>query len=342
MALRKLRADSYQVDFFLGSYRFAKNFNDEREAKQFNVLVEAKFPNTNKSIKDGVELYLANVSRRKSAKSQAIDLYILRRLRYYIENHNKDPSIDLIRAHHVENFRSEIEATGMTAASINRYFNTVKHFFRKCDEWGFLSDIPTKYLRSISEKPKVREPWSRAEIVLVRRYLRRNDRKIFDFIRLTGCRLSQAIELRVHQINIAQGYVSITSRKGPEAREKAYFIPLSDYLAQCLKKITYGKKPNDLVFLDTGDIPYTAARIGKRFHRLLQMKKLQSRTGNDLSGKEISLHGLRHTFATRLNEMKVPLNDIRLLLGHSSTKVTEGYLHSNIGNLRRYVNKIGR
>ena len=73
------------------------------------------------------------------------------------------------------------------------------------------------------------------------------------------------------------------------------------------------------VFINSIGNPVTGECLRTRLYRLLKKHKL----------KGVSLHRFRHTFATRLFEATVDIKYIQELLGHSSLKVTERYVHTN-------------
>jgi site-specific recombinase XerD len=73
------------------------------------------------------------------------------------------------------------------------------------------------------------------------------------------------------------------------------------------------------------------------YHQTLQniFKKLKQKTA--ISGKRVSPHTLRHTFATHLYQGGVDLRRIALLLGHVNINHTVKYTHTSPEHLREAI-----
>ena len=77
-------------------------------------------------------------------------------------------------------------------------------------------------------------------------------------------------------------------------------------------------KPKDYLFEGQKGGAYSSRSIQNIFKAAVLKAKIQ---------KEVTVHTLRHSFATHLLENGTSLRYIQSLLGHSSSKTTEVYTH---------------
>lgn len=138
-----------------------------------------------------------------------------------------------------------------------------------------------------------------------------------------GLRVSEVVKLRPEDID---SYRKLIFIKGAKGRKDRYTI-LSDIALKILRE--YWKKYRPQKWLFEGAIP------GKHITVRTVEKILEHACKKAGINKKITVHTLRHSFATHLLESGVDLRYIQELLGHKSSKTTEIYTHVSNKNLRK-------
>lgn len=141
----------------------------------------------------------------------------------------------------------------------------------------------------------------------------------------TGMRISECCNLRMEDVDMRNRIIHIVNGKGGKDRpipicNKLYDI-FSDY-------ITNWRIDSELFFATekTGALAVPTVE-----HTVAAVRK-------ELGWKGITPHTFRHSFASSLVEKDVNLLKISKLLGHSSLKTTQIYIHTNISQLADAVN----
>jgi integrase/recombinase XerD len=129
-----------------------------------------------------------------------------------------------------------------------------------------------------------------------------------------GMRLNELTNLKIKDIDSGRMQIRIEQAKG---RKDRYSI-LSHTLLDALRKYFIAYKPKVWLFEGAGGVQYS-----KRTVQLIMQASVKK------AGiiKKVSVHSLRHSFATHLLEGGTDLRYIQSLLGHGSSKTTEIYTH---------------
>ena len=101
--------------------------------------------------------------------------------------------------------------------------------------------------------------------------------------------------------------------------QKDRYVMLSPRLLEILRAYWKAARPGDFLFPGaTPERPITPAAYGKVCRRARRAAGL---------GKHVTVHTLRHSFATHLLEAGTDLRTIQVLLGHRSFSTTARYVH---------------
>ena len=130
-----------------------------------------------------------------------------------------------------------------------------------------------------------------------------------------GLRSSEVINLKISDIDFERRSIHIRRSKYNKDR----LVPLSEYMAHGLKQYLTLERPFTWLFNGkTLGSPYSAKAIS------WVMREAVKAAGID---KDVTVHTLRHSYATHLIEDGLNIVTVKDLLGHSKIETTMIYLH---------------
>lgn len=138
-----------------------------------------------------------------------------------------------------------------------------------------------------------------------------------------GLRVSEIRNLRIDDIDSQRMVIRVRQGKGHKDR----YTRLTPCLLELLRDYWRAYRPQTLLF--PGAEPNKCYDIATPGHLL---KKACRKAGIK---KRVSMHTLRHSFATHLLEAGTNLRVIQVLLGHGSIKTTALYTHISVEHLRK-------
>jgi len=184
----------------------------------------------------------------------------------------------------------------------------VKDVFKKS---GLSFDIPRP-----KKERKLPEVLSQQEVFrLLEAVGNTKHRTIMILTYSAGLRLGEVVRLKIADIDKERNLIYIRQAKG---RKDRYTI-LSLVALEVLEKYLMQYQPENWIF--------PGAEPGRHLHERSVQKIFEQAQKKAGIKKDVSVHTLRHSFATHLLEAGTDLRYIQELLGHQSSKTTEIYTH---------------
>jgi integrase/recombinase XerD len=170
------------------------------------------------------------------------------------------------------------------------------------------------------------------------------DRAMLEMAYGSGLRVSELVSLRLYQVDLAGGVVTVLGKGGKErlvpvggaarrslkaylaARHKAAAARLTPNASRRKSSAGAAVKPNSAVFI---------SRFGRAMTRQGFFKALKGWVALNPRLAWISPHTLRHCFATHLLEGGADLRAVQEMLGHSDISTTQIYTHLTRAHLRK-------
>lgn len=148
-------------------------------------------------------------------------------------------------------------------------------------------------------------------------------RTAFAIIYAAGLRVSELISLTIHDIDNARMVIHVRQGKGRKDR----YVMLSDQLLDLLRSYWKIGRPPHWLFPGADPQRHMTAR---------QLERVCRQTAEAAGlNKNVTVHTLRHCFATHLLEQGVDIRVIQDLLGHRHLNATARYARVAINTIRQ-------
>ena len=204
--------------------------------------------------------------------------------------------------------------------SLRVAFSGIKFFYtRTCRrDWRTLAEMKLQNVKSLPEVITIGQVHQIIDAVRVPRIA-----VYFWTVYSLGLRMEEGLNLQVGDIDSQRMMVHVHRGKGAKDR----YVPLPTSTLKLLRRHWATHRNPTLLFPADGRNHRGASTATRPMPPSTVQKPMKQIVDELRFGKKISVHTLRHSYATHLLEAGVSLRVIQQYLGHSSLQTTMIYLH---------------
>ena len=232
--------------------------------------------------------------------------------------HRRSP--DQLGLEDIRDYHLHLVSRNLKPTTINPIMGALRFFYGKTlGQKDIVDEIP--YARRADSLPAV---LSREEVERFLKTVRNlKMRTAFITIYAAGLRVSELVALTSRDIDSTRMVIAVRHGKGGKDR----YVMLSEQLLGILRDYWKRTKPTHWLFPGPDPLqPVTTRSLQRVFHDAAEAAGLD---------KNVTVHTLRHSFATHLLEQKVDIRVIQGLLGHRNINSTTRYTRVAVDTIRQ-------
>lgn len=307
--VKKLFADIAIIDAGILKEKLAKIKNAPPNLKEFNLSEE---------INDRIEKFKSWMRSRRYSDN-TIGTYT-DALKSFLKFYRNKPLIEITNDDIIKYNNEFILKNKLSASYQNQVVNAIKLFFRTIQNTTIDVDIihrpkRPKLLPNVLSKEEIKA------ILEAPKFLKH--KALLSLIYSCGLRCGEILRLKPEHVDAKRNILIIKQSKGRKDR----IAPLSDKTITLLRTYFTAFKPT--VYLFEGE------KAGNPYDERSLQKVLKQCAAKAGIKKPVTLHWLRHSYATHLLENGTDLRYIQEILGHSSSKTTEIYTHVSTKSIQK-------
>jgi integrase/recombinase XerC len=287
-------------------------------------------------MQDFIQNFLRHLSRERRLSAHTCLAYETDLGQFQKFWNDRNQALDALDRNGVRSFLGYLHAQGFGRRSIARKLASLRTFLGYLCQTGHLSRNaalqvrPPKQEKSLPVHLNVNEAKQTMEAPSPDAILGVRDRAILELFYSTGIRLRELAGLTVGAVDLDAGLVRVVG-KGDKERLVPMGKPaqraLQLYLARRAELFGDHLSPAEAryVFLSRKGKALSPSGVQRRVERHIEAA----------TGRKLSPHTLRHTFATHMLDAGADLNSVKELLGHASLSTTQIYTHVSVERLKK-------
>lgn len=212
---------------------------------------------------------------------------------------------------------ANMRVSGMKAVSVSNQLHNVSPFFRWMRVEKIRTEDPCEAINSIKVPKEEKRAFSSEDIDTIRSLCDVRGRAIVETLLSSGVRVNELCNLLVSDVDF--DCMTLRVRQGKGGKDRTTFISpickkhLLIYLAQ-------KKQPSEYLFSkDYDQTGYTTNGIRNLLQKLSQK-----------SGIHVHPHRFRRTLATNLARKGMPIQEIKIIMGHAAITTTQRYIDTEL------------
>lgn len=267
---------------------------------------------------EAFESFQAEIVDKKSPPWQKRMEQLIRPFRTWVLE-RRDQLVVKLSASDIEKFLGE-RRKQISDKTLNEELAIIKRFFQWAVDREYLAKNPAAKIDRYKHNQKAVRIFSPAELNLIWRHASPTQLPYYQVLLLTGMRDGELRNLEWVDVDLANHQVFVRVKEDWKPKTgRGRIVPISPALHELL-----GCRER------CGKYVFTTS-TGKRWVPPRQpwvdlLNRIREKEGVDLRG-QVSIHTFRHTFATFCLMGGVDIKTVSDILGHTSVKMTERYLH---------------
>jgi integrase/recombinase XerD len=210
----------------------------------------------------------------------------------------------------VRRYQLHLTTSGVGVPTVNQTVSTLRFFFRITLKRHDILEH-THFIHEPRKLPVVLSPEEVARLLDAAPGLKY--KAALSVAYGAGLRAAEVVSLKINDIDSKRMVIRVEQGKGGKDR----YVMLSPHLLDLLRAWWKAARPQGWLFPGRDRVqPMTTRQLNRACHAAAQMAEID---------KRVSLHTLRHSFATHLLEQNIDVRVIQVLLGHAKLDTTALY-----------------